>query len=190
MTAMSNLSVLKHVQDDLKNSGIIFKGQDHACTRHCINFKDCCGVGKSWGIALSLANCDGAEKELADLRGKRRCVMVGTYCAEKVLGVCIRKKTSFCCFGTKLSRLLQEQGRAQLGMSWGEAEHPNCRGLTPEELSRLDLSKMDLSELFADLQNNLKIPESETFNKTVQNIQGNISNMTVKTMNQGKEGNL
>ena len=94
---MSHMSVLKEAGADLRNFGAIFKGQDRRCTRHCVGFKDCCGNGKGWGVSLSLASCDADEKELAELRDKKRCIQVGTYCAEKVLGVCIRKKTTFCC---------------------------------------------------------------------------------------------
>ncbi|NBX70233.1 MAG: hypothetical protein EBR01_14930 [Proteobacteria bacterium] len=37
-----------------------------------------------------------------------------------------------CRFGTKLARLINSQGRAQLGLGWGDVEGPDCRGLTPK----------------------------------------------------------
>jgi hypothetical protein len=78
---------------------------------------------------------------------------VGTYCAEKLLGVCIRKKTGFCCYGTKMARLIQQQGRAQLGLNFGSPECPECTGLSPEQLSQLDFSKINFSEIFEDIKN-------------------------------------
>ena len=43
-----------------------------------------------------------------------------------------------------------------MGISWGDPESPECRGLTADELSRIDMSKMDLSELYEDVQKNFK----------------------------------
>jgi len=163
--AMSHLYVLSEAQKDIRANIGVFKGQGRACRKNCVGFRDCCTTGKGWGVSMSLAECNGEEKELAEWRTKNRCVLVGTYCAEKVLGVCIRKKTSFCCFGTKLSKLIQEQGRGQLGLGWGDPKEPDCRGLSPEELSRLDFSRMDLSPLYADIQANFKPQSSEKLAK-------------------------
>ena len=165
---MSQMSVLKEAGDDLRNFGSIFKGVDRRCTRHCIGFKDCCGNGNGWGISLKLASCDADEKELAELRRKNRCIQVGTYCAEKELGVCIRKKTSFCCYGTKLAKIVQEQGKRQLGLGFGEPEHPQCQGLTIEQLAQLDFSKIDFSDMLADIMASTKAPSSEKLMSGIQ----------------------
>ncbi len=146
LEVISRLAMLKEIQDDIRaqqslGAFEIFKGSGQQCNRHCISFKDCCGGMKGWGVSLHLSNCSEDEKLLAKMREKNLCRFIGTYCAEKKLGVCIRKKTSYCCFGTKFSRLLQEQGRPQIGLDWGSPETPNCRGFTVEELSRIDFSK-------------------------------------------------
>lgn len=158
---MSHMSVLKEAGDDLKNLGSIFKGSDRRCTRHCVSFKDCCGNGDGWGVSLKLASCDATEKELAELRGKNRCIQVGTYCAEKKLGVCIRKKTTFCCYGTKLAKIVQEQGKRQLGLGFGSPEHPECQGLTAEQLSRIDFSQINFSEILSEVMGRTKPPSAE-----------------------------
>lgn len=169
---MSHLAVLQQAQKDIRSHLPIFGGQVRACRKHAIGFSDCCTTGggnpplgesstrHGWGQSLGLMGCNVEEKELAEWRPQRRCVLVGTYCAEreKLTKICLRKKTSFCCFGNKLSRLIQEQGRAQLNMSWGYPKEPDCRGLSPEELSRLDFSRMDLSELFADISQGFHPP--------------------------------
>ena len=166
LDAISRLSVLKAVQEDIQlqnnSSGNfkIFKGDAYTCSRNCVNFKDCCGGMRGWGVSLHLARCKPEEKRLAEMRQKNLCHQVGnTYCAKKVSGKCIKKKTSFCCFGTKFAKLLQEQGRPQLGLGWGSKECPDCRALTIEELSRMDLSKMDFRELFDDLMKKYKQPD-------------------------------
>ena len=36
----------------------------------------------------------------------------------------------------------------QLNLSWGDSKHPNCRGMTAQEIAMLDFSKLDLSEVY------------------------------------------
>lgn len=156
LNVMTHLAVLSQVQKDLRADLGIFKGQVRKCSKSCASFKDCCGNLDGWGVNLSLSSCSGEEKELLDWRQKNKCVYVGTYCSQKVAGVCLTKKAGYCCFGSRLSRLIQEQGRSQLGIGFGSGEHPDCRGLTPQELSSMDFSKMDLSELYSDIKANFK----------------------------------
>ncbi len=189
--AMAHLAVLKEVQNDIRADVGIFKGQSRQCRKNCIGFRDCCTTGKGWGVSLNLAECSGEERELADWRGKKKCVFVGTYCAERdpIFKICIRKKSSFCCFGTKLARLINSQGRAQLGLGWGDVEGPDCRGLTPTELSRIDMSRMNLSELYEDVQKNFKPKAQEHIAQGVEldRIRENMSHMTKKVRVSGTD---
>ena len=165
---MSHMSVLKEAGDDLKNFGSIFKGLDWRCTRHCVSFKDCCGNGTGWGVSLKLASCDKKEETLAELRSKKRCIQVGTYCAEKIAGLCIRKKTTFCCYDTKLAKIVQEQGKRQLGLGFGDPKQPQCQGLTIEQLAQLDFSKIDFSEMLADIMASTKTPNPDKLMSGIQ----------------------
>jgi len=63
----------------------------------------------------------------------------------------VTKKSSYCCFGSKLLKVFHEQGRPQIGLGWGEAEFPLCRGFELEEIQKIDFSKLDLREVFEDL---------------------------------------
>ncbi len=184
LNAMAHLAVLKEVQNDIRANIGIFKGQSRQCRKNCLGFRDCCTNGKGWGVSMHLSECSGEERELAAWRKKKRCVFVGTYCAERepITRFCIRKKSSFCCFGTKLARLINSQGRAQLGLGWGDVEGPDCRGLTPDELSRLDMSRMNLSELYEDVQANFKPKAQEHIAQGVEldRIRENMSRMTKK----------
>ena len=56
-------------------------------------------------------------------------------------------------FGSKLGRILQEQGRGQLGVGWGD-----CRGLTVAEIERIDFERLDLSEFTDNLIDGGKEP--------------------------------
>ena len=54
---------------------------------------------------------------------------------------------SWCVFGSKLGRILQEATRtASSGLGWG-----SCRGFTVEEMERIDFEAVDLSEFTEDL---------------------------------------
>ena len=106
-------------------------------------------------IEFLLTSCDQQDMEVGMLRGSGMCVEVGSYCSSKILGICVQKSKSHCCFNTKLGRIIQEQGRPQLKSfadGWGPVKTPNCRGFTPEEFQALDFSKMDLSEYYSDIE--------------------------------------
>jgi conjugal transfer mating pair stabilization protein TraN len=68
-----------------------------------------------------------------------------------VLRTCTETTQTYCCFNSRISRILNEQGRPQIGKGWGGAENPDCSGFTITELQSLDFSRMDLSEFFAEI---------------------------------------
>lgn len=179
LSVMSQLSVLREAQNDLKNVACIFKGEDLRCTRNCVDFRDCCGNGRGWGVSMGLSSCSKLEKELAILRQKDRCVLIGTYCAEKLGGICLRKKTTFCCYGTKIARLIQEAAHTQLGISWGTAENPHCDALSQEHLSRVDFSKIDFTKVFEDItsQMTLKNQTQTLAQVSAERIKENMNNL-------------
>ncbi|MBO9579572.1 MAG: conjugal transfer protein TraN [Sphingobium sp.] len=107
-------------------------------------------------IEFLFSGCDQQDMETAMLNGSGMCHEVGSYCTSSFLGICLQKARGYCCFNTKLGRIIQEQGRPQLksfnGVGWGTPKKPMCRGFTPEEFQALDFSKMDLSEYYADIE--------------------------------------
>lgn len=184
--ALAKLYVLKDIQDDLRaneqsnNAGNIqvFKGDSRKCTIAFGNFKNCCTDGKGWGVSLNLSGCDGEDKDLANRQKKGLCVKLGTYCAEKFAGICIRKKRAHCCFPTKLAKILHEQARPQLGLGWGKAKHPQCRGFTVDELSRINFDKLDLSELFAEISLKAQAITQKTVGVVGRNLSERVNHMT------------
>ena len=85
-------------------------------------------------------------------------------------------KHVYCCFPTKLARILQEEGRKQLGIDWGDCKKPLCQGLSFKQLTTLDFSQMDLSEFVEDFRE--KISEetlSKKLKKSLQEFSGKIS---------------
>jgi hypothetical protein len=136
----------------------IFPGMGLKCRKPGIQtgFANCCsgGTGNAWGILGD--TCNKNEKILAQKRERGLCHYVGEYCSIKIKTpfgkICLQKKKSFCCFNSKLARIIHEQARPQLGISWGSPKHPNCRGFTIEEITKIDWTKIDFSEYIADIK--------------------------------------
>ena len=128
-----------------------FTGKRRACTIRLFGLANCC---KNSGLLVGLADCSAEEKELAEERHGGNTHYLGKYCAKRTFfGVCIRRARAWCVFGSKLGRILQEQGRGQLGVGWGD-----CRGLTVAEIEGIDFERLDLSEFTDNLIDGGKEP--------------------------------
>ncbi|MDF3047709.1 MAG: conjugal transfer mating pair stabilization protein TraN [Candidatus Midichloriaceae bacterium] len=170
--AISALSILTSIKKDFMeeeckhgaNNCRVFKGDKHACKINPVGSRNCC-KDKGWANDIKLTECTEGEKLLAKKKENDLCHAVGTYCSKKVLGFCLETKRSYCCFNSKLARIIHEQGRAQLGIGWGNAKSPNCQPLTLEQIQKIDFSKVDLREIYQDvtskinLNNHAKLPE-------------------------------
>ena len=87
----------------------------------------------------------------------------------EVLGVCLEKKRSYCQFDSKLAQIVQQQGRnGQLRISFGSAKHPDCRGITVDELQKIQFDRLDFTNFYEDLMNNQKIPDSGVLTQKVK----------------------
>lgn len=119
-------------------------------------------------LLMQLLSCTEDEAYLQMKRGSNLCHYVGNYCDKKILGYCYVKKESYCCFNSRLARIINEQGRPQIGKGWGSGNSPNCSGFTTEELEKLDFAAMDLSEFISEIMANAQIPNASTVNSLVQ----------------------
>ena len=167
----------KEIQGGINN---LFRGQNNQCRKTGWGVKDCCEKLRGWGTDFKLTSCNEEEQLLAEKRYKNLCHEVGEYNTEKALLVIPKKKTSFCCFTSKLARILHEQGRGQLGIGWGSVESPDCRGLTVDELSRLNFEQMNFSELFADIVQKVKPIDTNKLNLQIQDKFKLLESGTVK----------
>lgn len=114
------------------------------------------GITAVMYIATSMMSCNDTEGKLAMKEGAKLCLSMGTWCSKciTILGKCIsciEHTTSKCCFNSLLARLINEQGRAQIGKGWGGVQNPDCTGFTVAELQSLDFAKMDLSLFYASI---------------------------------------
>jgi conjugal transfer mating pair stabilization protein TraN len=134
---------------------------------------------------LLSGGCDQEDIETAMLNSSGYCHYVGSYCARKIFLIgCVQRAKGYCCFNSKLARLIHEGGRPQLasfqpGGDWGSGDAQNCRGFTAEEFQMLDFSKIDLSSYFGELQ-------TEAQSTIEQGVRGKISDFYNATQNKGK----
>ena len=128
-----------------------FTGQRRACHIKLFGLANCC---KNSGLLVGLGNCSASERELAEERNAGNTHYLGRYCSKRTFfGTCIRRSRAWCVFGSKLGRILQQQGRRQLGIGWG-----SCRGLTVAEIEGIDFARLDLSEFTQDLMDGSREP--------------------------------
>ena len=76
----------------------------------------------------------------------------------------------FCCFSSKLGKVFNVEARKQLGLSFGDASNPRCGGLTQDQIKRLNLDKLDLSEAFEMPEGDLEERLERLKNKINQGI--------------------
>lgn len=189
--ALVAVHAMGDVRDQFDPSDLsLFKGEKTGCHRPIFGLVNCC-AGKTSGLLTTSAGAAAiaggpaaiaalatpfltqflcsSEEKLFDVKDRMGlCHYVGTYCSQKVFFVCTTKRKSYCCFPSKLSRILQEQGRTQLGKGWGSAKHPDCSGFSATDFQRLDLSKMDFSEVYAEFTEAAKLPDEVAASAAIQ----------------------
>lgn len=145
-----------------------FTGKPVECRMAIAGFSNCC-KDSGWGQGIGLAHCDSEEKALGKAKEKLLTVYVGTYCSKKALGVCLQKKKVYCQFDSKLAQIVQAQGRkGLLGIGFGSGKHPDCRGITVEELQSLRFDRMDFSNFYSDLNAGTTIPSDSELAERVK----------------------
>ena len=134
--------------------------------------------------------CDEINLSTLARRQMKSCHFVKKQCVDDGPFGCEKHKSSYCCFNSPLSRILQEQIREQLNISWlvdgfsgelnayyedytnenGEIVYEekltpygyDCRGLTLEELGIVDWENINLDEWLAILSITDNLPQINT----------------------------
>jgi len=164
------------VNGDCAGKIYIFNGADSRCRSKIAGgvVDDCC---KHDNFLFGMIDCSDKEAVLDAKKEAEQCHYVGEYCSQKVFGACVTKKKTYCCFNSKLGRIIVEEGRKQLkNLDWGSAKNPNCRGFSPEEFQKIDFSRIDLTEFTDDLQNQINTNNiqnlSDRMQEKIQMMQG------------------
>jgi hypothetical protein len=149
----------------------IFTGSNYQCRKAVAGIGNCCEKNGN------IMRCNKTEKALAAATKDSRSFYVGTYCAMSKLGICLEYKESWCVFPSKLASIIQIQGRkGQLNISFGTAKkkknRANCRGISPEELSRINFQALNLFSLTEDFKSRgTKKPPENMDSQATQKIE-------------------
>lgn len=117
--------------------------------------------GMAWDLAMEfvtlfgLLSCDDPNKVTVMRKNQGLCHYVDDYCSDSFLGVCLARRNTYCCYNSRLARILHEKARSpdltgvvQLNKPWGSGENPDCSGFTPEQMQTLNFANLDLSEFY------------------------------------------
>ena len=155
--AATMMSMVNEVQKDFDKDKLrIFTGTPKHCDFSTIGtvFIDCCANDPS----KMLGSCNAEEVSLAADKQAKQALYIGTHCVEWIgLGIgriCSRKEEVYCSFNSELGRIIQVQGRAQLGLNFGSVDVPNCDGFTINQFSALNFAAMDWTEFFSSIKTN------------------------------------
>lgn len=170
--AASSMAAVSEAAKGLGDPPKIFSGKVQHCSKKRVGFSDCCKDG-GWGNDIGLADCSAEEKALGDAKESLLTIYVGQYCADKVLGTCLRYKKTYCVFDSKLARIIQEQGRPQIGLSFGSAKTPDCNAITPEQMQQMDFSHIDFSDFYSDLHSTMTLPDTGQIQQRIQQAMEN-----------------
>jgi hypothetical protein len=168
MDSVSKLQAASRMKDHINMS--VFTGKAQHCNQHAAGYYDCCKTD-GWGKYLG-AKCSADEKQLSERRKQNKCVYVGKQNVKRA-GVTVVTKNHWCCFSNILEKIVQVQGRQQLGQTFGSGGSPDCRGLTFDELTKINFDKIDFSEFHADILKRMKLPKIEDIDNRVKNAMPN-----------------
>jgi conjugal transfer mating pair stabilization protein TraN len=95
---------------------------------------------------MSLAQCSQVENVFQMHKGANLTVYIRDECSKRVLGACVEHTEHYCSFNSVLARIINVQGKTQMGKDVGD-----CTGLTPDQVGRLDFTRIDFSEFTGQL---------------------------------------
>ena len=152
------LAMTKNVEEDWDPDRLrIFTGKRSTCDFSTIgrSLINCCDSDPD----KLIGKCSEEEIALARDKQDRKAHLIGTHCVDKgsflVGSVCLRKEEVYCTMKSELGRMVQEQGRVQLGMTWGSADAPQCDGFTVDQFSALNFQAMDFTEWYKNVSANI-----------------------------------
>ena len=166
--SITELSALASAAEDVKRQGAdptsdpnnltIFAGRAAHCREVVLGALNCC-ADRGWAKGI-FVNCNAEEKALGHAKEQGGLVVaLGRYCSAKVLGVCTEHKKGYCIFPSRIADDVQVGGRqAQLGRGFGEPKTPDCSGLSPSDMGRLDFDRIDFSNAIHGEMNKAQVP--------------------------------
>ncbi len=118
-------------------------------------------VGKNCCASPNDSRCNDEERELK-ARGQAGAVhYMGLSCEYRFLGVCLTEQYEYCTYKSKFGRVFQEQAHLQTNAQFAWLTSDPCPALTLEQLRDVDISLMDLNEVFGDMLDSTEVPIQE-----------------------------
>ena len=155
MESLSKLAAFSAMKPDKDKQFNLFAGHSNSCSKKALEYTNCCSLyPKGWGRQLG-AKCTPGEKELSEKRQNNLCVYVGKKNHKKAR-VTVFVKQHYCCFSNILDKVIQVEGRKQLGRGFGTASSPDCSGFSLEDIKAIDFNEVDFSEFIDELQRKFK----------------------------------
>lgn len=139
----------------------------------------------AYGYIQKQLACDEMDYLTASRNEASLCYKTRSFCADKDCGifgcVCRKYRTEQCCYNSRLAKIINEQGKSQLGIM---GEYDDCSGFTVEQLEALDWSRIDLTEFIAELMEEAtgNIPSEAQIKSAVEKV-GNQIDTGSKTIN-------
>lgn len=95
--------------------------------------------------------CSDSEFDLAIQREVDMCSYAGTYCSQRVLGACLKRRESYCCYNSPMSKALRASAEPGGELQHGDAKNADCSGLQIEELDRINWDAIDFTRLAGNM---------------------------------------
>ena len=151
MDSISRLHAAKFMKPGADKTFDLFKANDMHCSKKPAGYTNCCNLKKDgWGTHLG-AGCTKDEQILAEQRGKELCVFATKITTEKTPFHI--SKHYYCCFNNMLDKVIQVQGRKQLGRKFVKSDGTaDCGGFSLEEIEKIDFNKINFREFIEDFQ--------------------------------------
>lgn len=157
------------------NTPYIFVGKVLKCRKYGYHFTNCCN-DSGWGNG-TFKDCNRHEEELGYAKQRGVVIYVGETKKSKYKK---KQKDVYCVFDTKLAKIIQEQGRLnQLGVNFGSPKHPNCLGISTNQLAALNLDAIDLSPVINDVMHGRENKDgTKVKQQLIQGVQSQYSDYT------------
>lgn len=107
-------------------------------------------------VIMDLTSCEQSEKILGQKIGAGLCRHYQTSCNGRF---CYSTTSSYCCFNSKLAKIVNTAAVTQLGRA-----NSDCSGLTMDEFGQLDFSAIDISEFVAEITSTVTLPSTGPIN--------------------------
>jgi len=133
-------------------------------------------VGKNCCASPNESRCTDEERELK-ARGNAGAVhYMGLGCEYRFLGICLTEQYEYCTYKSKFGRVFQEQAHVQTNAQFAWLTSDPCPALTLDQLRDIDVSQMDLNEVFGDMLDSTDVPLQEQIMNEISTDMGVFSN--------------